>query len=92
MAHLISTGSQSVTPLEQYHEDFPVFWNTFIKMIPTACAAQHQKIINSISKEVPTYYCRYEDLRMDSVPVLTELFSFLLDVQSIEGTVVEKRI
>ena len=35
---------------------------------------------------------RYEDLRSDPVPVIKELFRFLFDVDSIEGTVLEKRI
>ena len=35
---------------------------------------------------------RYEDLRLNPEPVLMEVFRFLLDVESLEGTVVEKRI
>ena len=41
---------------------------------------------------LPTYYVRYEDLVLNPQPVLMELFRFLLEVPSIEGTVVEKRI
>lgn len=41
---------------------------------------------------IPTYYLRYEDLVIDPAPVLTDLFCFLLDVESISGTIVEKRI
>ena len=41
---------------------------------------------------IPTYIIRYEDLLVNPQPVLIELFRFLLDVPSIEGTVVEKRI
>ena len=35
---------------------------------------------------------RYEDLKINPVPTLTNLFCFLLDVSSIAGTVVERRI
>ena len=35
---------------------------------------------------------RYEDLKVDPKPVLSDLFCFLLDVPSIEGTIVERRI
>ena len=35
---------------------------------------------------------RYEDLVLNPVKELTDLFCFLLDVPSIEGTVVESRI
>ena len=41
---------------------------------------------------MPTYFVRYEDLVLNPLPVLTELFCFLLEVPSIEGTVVEKRL
>ena len=35
---------------------------------------------------------RYEDLKMNPRPALDGLFRFLLDVESLEGTIVEKRI
>ena len=35
---------------------------------------------------------RYEDLVLRPEPVLREVFAYLLSVDSIEGTVVEKRI
>ena len=41
---------------------------------------------------VPTYYLRYEDLVINPQPVLMELFCFMLEVPSIEGTVVERRV
>ena len=46
----------------------------------------------SLSLDIPTYIMRYEDLILNPKPVLIELFSFLLGVDTIEGTVVEKRI
>ena len=39
MAHLAMTGSQSVTPIEQYHVDCPVFWDSFLKAVAPMCAA-----------------------------------------------------
>ena len=47
------------------------------------------KLLEPVS---PTYYVRYEDMCLNPEPVLRELFRFLLEVPSIEGTVVEKRI
>ena len=35
---------------------------------------------------------RYEDLKLNPKPVLSDLFCFMLDVPSIAGTVVERRI
>ena len=51
----------------------------------------HAKVIN-LAKKFPTYFVRYEDLRTEPIPVLLEVFKFLLDTPNIEGTVVEKRI
>ena len=45
-----------------------------------------------VANAIPTYFVRYEDLVLNAEPVLTELFCFLLDVHSIEGTVVQERI
>ena len=41
---------------------------------------------------MPTFFVRYEDLKLNPTPVLEHLFCFLLDVPSIQGTLVEKRI
>ena len=41
---------------------------------------------------MPTYWVRYEDLVLNPQPVLIELFKFMFEVDSLEGTVVEKRI
>lgn len=45
-----------------------------------------------VADTIPVYFVRYEDLLIDPVPVLEELFCFLLEVPSVEGTVVQKRI
>ena len=52
----------------------------------------HEILVNAIATIIPTYFMRYEDLRMNPKPVLEGLFRFLLDVESIKGTVVERRI
>jgi len=91
-AHLMFTGSQSLTPKEQYYKDFPETWETFIRAVAPVISESCKRLIHTISKDIPTYYCRYEDLRNDPVPILNELFRFILDVPSLEGTVVEKRI
>lgn len=45
-----------------------------------------------IANRVPTYFCRYEDLLKGSTEILTEIMSFILNVDSLEGTVCEARI
>lgn len=41
---------------------------------------------------MPVYFFRYEDLAMQQQQITTELFRFILDQPSIEGTVLEHRI
>ena len=41
---------------------------------------------------VPVHFVRYEDLVSRPKETLSELFCFLLEVESVEGTVIEKRI
>ena len=52
----------------------------------------HEYIVDQLSTRIPTYILRFEDLIMNPEPILNELFCFLLDVDTIKGTVIEKRI
>ena len=54
--------------------------------------ANHTYVLEAIASEIPTYFIRYEDLKDNPVPVLTDLFKFLLDVESLDGTVCQRRI
>ena len=47
----------------------------------------HEFALESISNKIPTLILRYEDLVLNPEKELTDLFCFLLDVPSIEGTV-----
>jgi hypothetical protein len=54
---------------------------------------QYEELVKGqIADQIPIYFVRYEDLLVDPVPALEGLFAFLLDVPTIEGTVVQKRI
>lgn len=59
-------------------------------------AKNYQKYVEmertEISKKVPTLFVRYEDLVTNPVETLSDIFRFFLNVPSIEGTVIEKRI
>ena len=44
------------------------------------------------SGRIPVYFIRFEDLKRHPEKVLKELMQFLLEVDSIEGTYIEKRI
>ena len=48
--------------------------------------------MEEIMPKIPTYFLRYEDLKLRPEPVLLDLFRFLLDAESLEGTLCERRI
>jgi hypothetical protein len=48
--------------------------------------------VHKNAEHVPTLYLTYEMLILEPEQTLTDLFRFFLDVPSLEGTVVEKRI
>ena len=52
----------------------------------------HEIVMESISNKIPTLILRYEDLVLNPAKELTDLFCFLLDVPTLEGTVVQNRI
>lgn len=70
----------------------PAIWSKMHKKIVWAINKYWLTIHEKVAPSIPTYYIRYEDLILDPEPALRELFSLLLSVPSIEGTVVEKRI
>ena len=90
-ALLKNTNSHSLTINEEWHEAFPDFWDSFVTVIVDAMKKNHEAVIN-IAGQIPTYFMRYEDLKMRPQPVLEEMFRFLLDAPSIEDTIVQKRI
>ena len=91
-AYLVHMRSHSLVPKEKINEQFPEWWANWSKQVSEYMQYNHDYIMNTLSKKIPTYIIRYEDLILNPEPVLNELFCFLLDVPTIEGTVVEQRI
>ena len=91
-AHLRNTFVHNGQINEQFHVDFPEYWDQFVRDRISCMRKNHTAVLNSIASEIPTFFMRYEDLKLNPVPALTDLFCFLLDVPSIEGTIVERRI
>lgn len=89
LMNLMSHSLQSEVPLNKVD---PEWWDRFVKEITRAVNLNCTRMIEELEPAIPTYYIRYEDLCLNPNPVLMELFCFLLDVPSIDGTVVEKRI
>ena len=91
-ANLVNTNSHSLEPNEQYNVDFPEFWDQFVRNFIEKTKTNHEVVVNKMSRSIPTYFMRYEDLKANPRPSLEELFCFLLDVPSIENTNVQRRI
>jgi len=92
IAHLTQTVSHELVPREQYHIDFPLFWDEWINSQTSNIATFHHFLTTVSGQSIPTYIMRYEDLCNNPVHYLLELFEFLLEVPSLEGTVCEARI
>jgi len=81
-----------LTPNEKLSEMFPDYFDAVVRE-----KVSMLKKINAMHRElaetkIATYFIRYEDLRQQPIRPLEELFSFLLDSPSIEGTVIQQRI
>ena len=90
-ALLFNLNSHSATTVVPVSEADPIWWDTFIKRISKSLN-DSVSAMSQVEATIPTYYLRYEDLVLNPEPVLMELFAFLLDVESIKGSVVERRI
>ena len=70
----------------------PSYWDKFIHEYVKMMAQQHEIVTERISEAIPTLYLRYEDLLVRPEETLKEMYSFMLGVRSIEGTLIESRI
>ena len=73
-------------------DDFPEFWNEFVFAQAMNMNSVHEYITETLSREIPIHIIRYEDLVIDPEHTLTECFKFLLETDSLEGTILEQRI
>ena len=83
-AHESNTTSHCLMPAENYATEFPEWWKEFVNQ--SAVRMQfYQKVVNEdISKKIPTYIVRYEDLIISPEKTLSELFCFLFGISSAE--------
>ena len=92
MALLMNCMSHSLQSEVPLNELDPVWWERLVHMMSPMVNINVLEMREHLEPAIPTYYVRYEDLVIDPKPVLMELFAFMLEVSSIEGTIVEKRI
>ena len=91
LANLTNLGSHFLQPKHGIHT-YRESWERLVENAARQLNGTMQAVINNLIKSIPCYVIRYEDLELKREEILTELFCFLLDAPSIEGTIVEKRI
>ena len=89
LMNLMSHSLKTTVPVSQIN---PVWWAKFLKMFSVALNGACRAMRNTLEPQIPTFYVRYEDMCLDAKTTLNQLFCFLLEVPSLEGTVIEKRI
>lgn len=77
---------------DDYSSKFPDWWSKWVPKQVENISQAHSYITSNVAGKVPTLYVRYEDLVSHTSCVLTDLFKFVLDVDSLEGTILEHRI
>ena len=86
--------SHSATLPFEIHEEDPEWWNEYITTISNK-HSEYFKILlgDSIEKEKsPIFFTRFEDLLSQPEKELTGLFKYLLDMDNLSGTNIERRI
>ena len=88
-ANLMLLESHNLEPNEPYYEKFPEWWDQWVIQMAREVAKSHEFVMQEIAKKIPTCIVRYEDLVINPAAVLGEVFRFMLDMTSLDGTVVE---
>lgn len=89
MMSLMFTQCHSIEPSKKWSE-FKI-WNTFTEHMLPKFAMFHDKLMKQ-SISTPTFFVSYEQLNIDPEPIVRDLFCFLLNVKSIEGTLADIRV
>lgn len=81
-----------LTIIENYRSDFPEWWSKWVSNQTENLVQSHKFIVENVVEKIPTLYIRYEDLVMDPAFTLEEVFRFVYNIESLTGTVLERRI
>ena len=65
--------------------EYPEMWDGALTGMSQFIQEYHTRMLDSISNEAPIFYFRYEDLLSNPQQTLEDIFSFLLEVESVEG-------
>jgi hypothetical protein len=88
----INTGSHSMTCTETINEAFPREWDEWIRCTVAMFKEYHTFVLDTLRHKVPVFFFRYEDKTTRSTETLSEMFRFIMNKPSIEGTILQQRI
>ena len=90
--NLLGSGHGLEVQSNYQSEDLSDWWHKWAITQAQNIQANHDHIRKEIQDKVPTIYIRYEDLQKDPYQGLTDVFKLALNVESIQGTILERRI
>lgn len=70
----------------------PEDWDENLKDTTHNILEYHKYIIEHIAPNIPTYFIRFEDLRVNPQETLENVFKFLFEVDSLDGLNIQRRI
>ena len=85
---LMNLQSHSLQSKQTLRDDLASYWAETLPVLVEFLKVNHLRMLD-IASQIPTYFIRFEDLITEPLPVLLEIMKFMLNVTSIEGTVVE---
>lgn len=93
-ASLCNSINHATKPEYEYEIDYPDWWSWFVKRQTDQMRDYFEILIRNCTQErqAPIYFVRYEDLLTQPKEAMEGLFEFLLDIPSVKGRNVEKRI
>lgn len=77
---------------DDYGANHTIWWNKWVSNQATNMQTNHDFIMMNMVGQIPIFFVRYEDLLCNPGPILTDVFKFVLNVTSLVGTVLERRI
>ena len=94
LAVLSNTLSHSAQVEYDFARDYPEWWNWWVHMMADTQAKYFDKLIGDCIThgQNPIIIVRFEDLVADPIPSVTQVGQFMLDLEDISDTNLERRI
>ena len=87
MVVLLSHSLEATVPMTEIEEWHKIFVPTMVRRIK-----EFHINVQATAEHIPTFYLTYEQLILEPEQTLTDMFQFMLGVDSLEGTVLQQRI